>query len=97
MNALVEALRGTKRVDTGITRMASLVSNEYYEHERCLYKPFESDFGLPNPEIYKYEIPEVSILTLLHRSKKMGAGNDFNDIKRVFIKKQMRCLATSLK
>ena len=56
MNALVEALRGTKR-DTGIDPDGLLVLNEYYEHERKVYKPFESDMDSPNPEIYKYEIP----------------------------------------
>ena len=83
MNALVEALRGTKR-DTGIDPDGLLVLNEYYEHERKVYKPFESDMDSPNPEIYKYEIPGGQYSNFAAQVKEMGAGNDFNDIKRLY-------------
>ena len=83
MNALVEALRGTKR-DTGIDPDGLLVLNDYYEHERKIYKPFESDMDSPNPEIYKYEIPGGQYSNFAAQVKEMGAGNDFNDIKRLY-------------
>ena len=83
MNALVEALRGTKR-DTGIDPDGLLVLNDYYEHERKIYKPFESDMDSPNPEIYKYEIPGGQYSNFAAQVKEMGAGSDFNDIKRLY-------------
>ena len=38
----------------------------------------------PNPEIYKYEIPGGQYSNFAAQVKEMGAGNDFNDIKRLY-------------
>ena len=56
MNAVVEALRGTKR-DTGLDFEELSELSRYYNRIRSVYAPFESDMKSPNTEIYKYEIP----------------------------------------
>ena len=53
MNAVVEALRGTKR-DTGLDFEELSELSRYYNRIRSVYAPFESDMKSPNTEIYKY-------------------------------------------
>lgn len=52
MNAVVEALRGTKR-DTGLDFEELSELSRYYNRIRSVYAPFESDMKSPNTEIYK--------------------------------------------
>ncbi|MCI6857999.1 MAG: pyruvate carboxylase [Eubacterium sp.] len=83
LNALVEALRGTER-DTGIDPEGLLVLNEYYEHERKVYKSFESDMDSPNPEIYKYEIPGGQYSNFAAQVEEMGAASSFHEVKKLY-------------
>lgn len=64
MNAVVEALRGTKR-DTGLDFEELSELSRYYNRIRSVYAPFESDMKSPNTEIYKYEIPGGQYSNLL--------------------------------
>ena len=50
MNAVVEALRGTKR-DTGLDFEELSELSRYYNRIRSVYAPFESDMKSPNTEI----------------------------------------------
>ena len=83
MNALVEALRGTDR-DTLIDPEGLLVLNEYYEHERKVFKVYESDIDSPNPEIYKYEIPGGQYSNFASQVGDMGAKGSFKKIKKLY-------------
>ena len=83
MNALVEALKGTER-DTGIDTDGLEVLNNYYRHERKVYKVFESDIDAPNTEIYKYEIPGGQYSNLEAQLKSMNAGDRYEDVRRLY-------------
>ena len=56
MNAVVEALRGSKS-DTGLDFEELDELSRYSGRIRKVYEQFESDMKAPNAEIYKYEIP----------------------------------------
>mgnify|MGYP002560060757 CR=1 FL=1 len=83
MNAVVEALRGTKR-DTGLDFEELSELSRYYNRIRSVYAPFESDMKSPNTEIYKYEIPGGQYSNLLAQVKEMGAAEDFEEIKGLY-------------
>lgn len=83
MNAVVEALRGTKR-DTGLEFEDLDELSRYYERTRKLYKTFESEMDSPNAEIYKYEIPGGQYSNLLAQVKAMGSGDSFEEIKQLY-------------
>ena len=72
MNAVVEALRGTKR-DTGLDFEELSELSRYYNRIRSVYAPFESDMKSPNTEIYKYEIPGGQYSNLLAQVTEMGS------------------------
>lgn len=83
MNSLVEALKGTER-DTQIDTDGLEVLDDYYEHVRKVYKVFESDMEAPNTRIYKSEIPGGQYSNLCAQVKEMGAGNNFNEIRKLY-------------
>lgn len=83
MNAVVEALRGTKR-DTGLKFEELDELSRYYAHVRKVYKNFESDMKSPNAEIYKYEIPGGQYSNLLAQVTAMGSPQDFEAIKGLY-------------
>ena len=80
MNAVVEALRGTKR-DTGLDFEELSELSRYYNRIRSVYAPFESDMKSPNTEIYKYEIPGGQYSNLLAQVTEMGSPEEFEAIK----------------
>lgn len=71
MNAVAEALRGTRR-DTGLKPEELTELSHYYSRVREVYAPFESDMKSPNTEIYKYEIPGGQYSNLLAPGNKYG-------------------------
>lgn len=83
MNAVVEALRGTKR-DTMLDTDELTELSQYYGKVRKIYKSFESEMDAPNTEIYKYEIPGGQYSNLLAQVKEMGAGDSFEEIKMLY-------------
>ncbi len=83
MNAVVEALRGTKR-DTGLEFEELDELSRYYGRIRKVYEQFESDMKAPNAEIYKYEIPGGQYSNLLAQVTSMGSAEDFETIKGLF-------------
>ncbi len=83
MNAVVEALRGTKR-DTGLDFEELDELSRYWARTRQVYAQFESDMKSPNAEIYKYEIPGGQYSNLLAQVKSMGAGDHFEEIKGLY-------------
>ena len=83
MNAVAEALRGTRR-DTGLKPEELTELSHYYSRVREVYAPFESDMKSPNTEIYKYEIPGGQYSNLLAQVKEMGAAEDFEEIKGLY-------------
>ena len=80
MNAVAEALRGTKR-DTGLDFEELSELSRYYNRIRSVYAPFESDMKSPNTEIYKYEIPGGQYSNLLAQVTEMGSPEEFEAIK----------------
>lgn len=83
MNAVVEALRGTKR-DTGLDFEELDELSRYYSRIRKVYEQFESDMKAPNVEIYKYEIPGGQYSNLLAQVTSMGSAEDFEAIKGLY-------------
>ncbi|SFB13515.1 pyruvate carboxylase [Acetitomaculum ruminis DSM 5522] len=83
MNAVVEALKGTKR-DTGLNMDDITELSQYYERQRRVYKGFESNMVSPAAEIYKYEIPGGQYSNLLAQVKEIGSADDFNGIKELY-------------
>lgn len=83
MNAVVEALRGSKR-DTGLDFEELSELSRYYARVRKVYEQFESDMKSPNTEIYKYEIPGGQYSNLLAQVSSMGSPEDFEAIKALY-------------
>lgn len=83
MNAVVEALRGTKR-DTGLSFEELDELSRYYGRIRKVYEQFESDMKAPNAEIYKYEIPGGQYSNFLAQVSSMGSAEDFETIKGLY-------------
>ena len=83
MNAVVEALRGSKR-DTGLDFEELDELSRYYGRIRKVYEQFESDMKAPNVEIYKYEIPGGQYSNLLAQVTSMGSADDFESIKALY-------------
>lgn len=83
MNAVVEALRGSKR-DTGLDFEELDELSRYYGRIRKVYKQFESDMKAPNAEIYKYEIPGGQYSNLLAQVTSMGSADEFESIKALY-------------
>ena len=83
MNAVVEALRGSKR-DTGLDFEELDELSRYYGRIRKVYEQFESDMKAPNAEIYKYEIPGGQYSNLLAQVTSMGSADDFEFIKALY-------------
>ena len=83
MNALIEALKGTER-DTGIDTAGLDVLDQYYSHERKVYKVFESGIDAPINDTYLSEIPGGQYSNLDTQLKSMGSANDTKEIRRVY-------------
>ena len=83
MNAVVEALRGSKR-DTGLDFEELDELSRYYGRIRKVYEQFESDMKAPNAEIYKYEIPGGQYSNLLVQVTSMGSADEFESIKALY-------------
>ena len=83
LNSLVEALKGTPR-DTQIDPDGLLVLDEYYAHERKVYKVFESGIDAPDTAIYKYGMPGGQYSNFSAQLKDMGVGNNFKEIRRLY-------------
>ena len=83
MNAVAEALRGTRR-DTGLKPEELTELSHYYSRVREVYAPFESDMKSPNTEIYKYEIPGGQYSNLLAQVTEMGSPEEFEAIKGLY-------------
>lgn len=83
MNALVEALKGTER-DTGIDIGGLEVLDRYYEHERKVYKVYESDLAAPRNEVYKYEIPGGQYSNLQEQMRTMGSVGNFDELCQLY-------------
>ena len=83
MNAVVEALRGSK-CDTGLDFEELDELSRYYGRIRKVYEQFESDMKAPNAEIYKYEIPGGQYSNLLAQVTSMGSADEFESIKALY-------------
>lgn len=83
MNAVVEALQGSKR-DTGLDFEELDELSRYYGRIRKVYEQFESDMKAPNAEIYKYEIPGGQYSNLLAQVTSMGSADEFESIKALY-------------
>ena len=79
MNAVVEALRGSKR-DTGLDFEELDELSRYYGRIRKVYEQFESDMKAPN----KYEIPGGQYSNLLAQVTSMGSADEFESIKALY-------------
>lgn len=83
MNALIEALKGTER-DTGIDTSGLEVLDDYYSHERKVYKVFESGIDAPIADTYETEIPGGQYSNLDAQLKSMGSGGTSREIRKMY-------------
>lgn len=90
MNAVVEALRGTKR-DTGLDFEELSELSRYYNRIRSVYAPFESDMKSPIRRFINMRSQVDNILIFLRRLQKWDLRKNLRRSKG-FIKKRMICL-----
>ncbi len=83
MNALIEALKGTER-DTGIDTAGLAVLDDYYSHERKVYKVFESGIDAPISDTYETEIPGGQYTNLAAQLKSMGSEGSEREIRKLY-------------
>ena len=83
LNAIVEALKNTKR-DTKIDLYGYEELGNYYKDLRKVYSKFESDLNNPSAEIYKYEIPGGQYTNLKPQADSLGLSDKFDQVKEKY-------------
>ena len=56
--------------------------DEYYAHEREVYKVFESGMNAPDTAIYQYGMPGGQYSNFTAQLKEMGVVNNFREIRK---------------
>jgi pyruvate carboxylase len=83
MNALIAALRGSKR-ETGLTNKAMQPLADYWESVRDYYSPFECGLKSSTSEVYFHEIPGGQYSNLRPQVASLGLLHRWNDVKLAF-------------
>lgn len=83
MNALIAALRGSKR-ETGLTNKAMQPLADYWEAVRDYYSPFECGLKSSTSEVYFHEIPGGQYSNLRPQVASLGLLHRWNDVKLAF-------------
>jgi len=82
-NALAETLRGTAR-DPMISQEGLDVLDRYYEHERKIYRIFETGLKAPNIDLYHKEIPGGQYSSLKEQAASMGLEDRMPEICKLY-------------
>jgi len=83
MNALIAALRGSKR-ETGLTNKVMQPLADYWEAVRDYYEPFECGLKSSTSEVYYHEIPGGQYSNLRPQVASLGLLHRWNDVKHAF-------------
>jgi len=83
MNALIAALRGSRR-ETGLTNKAMQPLADYWEAVRDFYAPFECGLKSSTSEVYYHEIPGGQYSNLRPQVAALGLLDRWNEVKHAF-------------
>lgn len=83
MNALIAALRGSRR-ETGLTNKAMQPLADYWEAVREYYAPFECGLKSSTSEVYYHEIPGGQYSNLRPQVASLGLLHRWNEVKHAF-------------
>jgi pyruvate carboxylase len=83
LNALVEAMRFTKR-DTGLDFDHLQATADYWQAVRAYYRPFESGLVAPSADVYRHEMPGGQYTNLLQQAQSLGLGKRWAAVCRMY-------------
>src|SRR5262249_2620745 len=83
MNALIAALRGSRR-ESGLTNKVMQQLADYWEAVRDCYQPFECGLKSSTSEVYYHEIPGGQYSNLRPQVSSLGLLERWNDVKHAF-------------
>jgi pyruvate carboxylase len=83
MNALIAALRGSRR-ESGLTNKVMQQLADYWEAVRDCYQPFECGLKSSTSEVYYHEIPGGQYSNLRPQVSSLGLLDRWNDVKHAF-------------
>ena len=83
LNSVVAALAHTER-DTGLDREALNVLEDYWEHARTYYRPFDSGPKSGTAEVYLHEMPGGQYTNLREQAESMGLGPRWHEVARMY-------------
>jgi pyruvate carboxylase len=83
LNALVEAVRNTKR-DTGLNSDRLQATANYWEAVRRFYRPFESGRLAASADVYRHEMPGGQYTNLYEQAKALGLETRWPEVCRMY-------------
>ena len=83
LNALVEALRFTKR-DTGLDGEKLAAISDYWQAVREFYLPFDSTLAPATAELYSHEMPGGQYTNLYQQARALGLADRWREVCRAY-------------
>jgi pyruvate carboxylase len=83
LNALVEALRFTKR-DTGLDGQKLAEISDYWQAVRGFYLPFDSTLLPATAELYSHEMPGGQYTNLYQQARAIGLADRWREVCRAY-------------
>ncbi|GMH36667.1 hypothetical protein BSKO_04540 [Bryopsis sp. KO-2023] len=83
MGAIVAALEGTE-LDTGVNLEHIGGLNQFWEHTRGLYAPFECGLKSTSSDVYSHEMPGGQYTNLKFQATSLGLGDEWDKIKTAY-------------
>ncbi|MDX1946260.1 MAG: pyruvate carboxylase [Pirellulaceae bacterium] len=83
LNALVEALRFTKR-DTGLDGRKLSEISDYWQAVREFYLPFDSNLLPATAELYSHEMPGGQYTNLFQQARALGLADRWSEVCRMY-------------
>jgi len=83
LGSIVESLRFTPR-DTGLNPEHVQKLDEYWEHVRKYYVPFEADMKASTADVYRNEMPGGQYTNLYEQAQAVGLGPRWHEICRMY-------------
>ncbi len=83
LNAIVEALRFTKR-DTGLDGQKLAALSDYWQAVREFYLPFDSNLLPATAELYSHEMPGGQYTNLYQQARALGLAERWQEVCRAY-------------
>jgi pyruvate carboxylase len=83
LNAIVEALRNTKR-DTQVDANNLRLLAHYWQAAREYYTPFESDMKAPDADLYLHEMPGGQFTNLQEQARALGLASRWEEVCQAY-------------